>query len=63
MNRSVGEDDRGFVQHWRCVGPLLEAICRQELRDFDHAANAEIIDSLLQPGVDFGEDGFAKPGS
>jgi hypothetical protein len=55
MSNEHPHDNRGFVQHWRRVGPLLEAIKRRELREFDHAANVEIIDALLQLGVDHGQ--------
>lgn len=56
MNPPNVNDNRGFVEHWRKVGSLLEEIRRQELRDFDHKANVEIIDALLQLGVDCGEE-------
>lgn len=37
-----------FVATWAKAGPALEEIRRQELADFDYAANAASIDALLQ---------------
>jgi hypothetical protein len=36
-----------FVRHWQRVGPLLEKIANDELRNLDEATAREIIDSLL----------------
>lgn len=45
-------DHRGFVEHWRRVGPMLERVQIRELQQFDRKASAAIIDALLQIGVD-----------
>lgn len=42
------EDLKAYLEHWRRVGPKLEAIRREELRRFDFWANRHIVDSLLQ---------------
>ena len=47
--------DKDWVEHWHRIGPLLEAIRLQELRDFNYEEQWPIIDSLLQLGVDHGE--------
>lgn len=41
-----------LVERWRRVGPELDRIRRQELREYKHEDNIEIIDSLLQLGCD-----------
>ena len=56
MNQHTPKDNRGFVEHWRRAGAMLERVRRRELREFDHRAAAEAIDALLQMGVDFGEE-------
>lgn len=55
MSSQQPTDNRGFVQHWRRVGPMLEEIRRRELQNFDFSANAHIVDALLQLGLDCGE--------
>jgi len=54
----VPEDrtNKGFVEHWKRVGPELERIRREELRAYRHEDNIEIIDSLFQMGVDLGTE-------
>ena len=42
---------REYVERWQRVGPLLEKMRRDELRNFDHAANATRIDQLLAAGL------------
>ena len=59
VEESLVSDDRtnkGFVEHWKRVGPKLERIRREELRNFRHEDNIELIDSLLQMGVDLGTE-------
>lgn len=56
MDEQKHADNRGFVEHWRRVGPQLERMRRQELREFDHHASADAIDALLQMGVDFAQE-------
>ncbi|MFQ5732220.1 MAG: hypothetical protein ACE5KM_09730 [Planctomycetaceae bacterium] len=53
MNQQTPNDNRGFVEHWRSAGPMLERVRRRELRALDHRAAADAIDALLQMGVDF----------
>jgi hypothetical protein len=45
---------KAWVETWKRAGPELERIRREELRAFKHEENVEIIDSLLQLGVDHG---------
>jgi hypothetical protein len=56
MDDQQKPDNRGFVEHWRRVGPLLERVRLRELRAFDHQANVEIIDALLQMGLQFARE-------
>jgi DNA replication protein DnaD len=42
---------REYVQRWRQLGPMLEKIRRQELREFRHEDNIEIIDALFDLGT------------
>ena len=53
MNQPGEEDNRGFVDHWRKVAPLLKARRDRELQQFDHHAQADLIDALLQLGFEF----------
>ena len=53
MKKSEKEAIREFVERWKRVGPELEAIRRKELAEFDHAANWEAIDGLLEAGLRF----------
>ncbi len=50
---SLPEDhsDRGFVEHWRCIGPQLEAIRRQELAARGDACDFDEIDALFELGL------------
>jgi hypothetical protein len=41
-----------FAQRWKRVGPLLEAIRREELRRFNFEENWHIVDGLFQLGSD-----------
>ncbi len=45
---SEASGDKGFVEHWARVGPLLEQIRRQELRQYNYEENRHLIDALLQ---------------
>jgi hypothetical protein len=56
--RPVSDDrtNKGFVEHWQRVGPKLERIRWEELRKFRHEDNIELIDSLLQMGLDLGTE-------
>lgn len=40
--------DKGFVEHWQRIGPILERIRQEELRNFRHEDHVEQIDALLQ---------------
>ena len=44
--------DKDWVEHWRRLGPILEAIRREELRHFNYEEQLPIIDALLQLGCD-----------
>lgn len=48
MTEPIDRSNKGFVEHWRRLGPILEAIRLQELRDFNYEEQWPIIDSLLQ---------------
>jgi hypothetical protein len=45
------EEAREYVERWRKAGPELEKFRRQELRAMRHAEKADLIDSLLQIGL------------
>lgn len=45
------EDAKAYVEHWKRVGPLLEDIRREELRQFSHVDNAQAIDDHLAAGL------------
>jgi len=47
-------DSKAFVEYWKNVGPKLEAIRREELRNFKHEDHIEEIDALLEIGSQFG---------
>jgi hypothetical protein len=51
MSEDEKQQLKAYVEHWRRVGPKLEAIRRQELRRYDFEANRHIVDSLLQMGL------------
>lgn len=44
--------NKEWVEHWRRVGPILEEIRREELRNFNYEEQCPIIDALLQLGLD-----------
>lgn len=54
MKKAEREQMREFVERWKRVGPELAAIRQKELSEFDHAANWESIDALLDIGDRFG---------
>jgi hypothetical protein len=39
-----------LVAHWRRIGPELERIRRQELREFNYREQWHVIDALLDAG-------------
>ncbi len=45
--------DKEWAENWKRVGPLLEEIQRQELRNYDYAKNIAAIESLLDLGYRF----------
>ena len=47
--------DKAWVEHWRKVGPQLERISREELRNYKNEENLELIDALLEIGARMGE--------
>ena len=48
MKANKARSDQDLIAHWRRVGPKLERIRRQELRNFDFKAHWQTIDGLLQ---------------
>ena len=52
MTEASPQSNKGWVEHWRRLGPKLEAIRRWELRHFNYEEQLPIIDALLQLGVD-----------
>lgn len=52
MSEPIDRSDKGFVEHWRRVGPILEEVRRPELRTFNYEEQWPIIDALLQLGLD-----------
>ncbi len=48
----LGKPDRNLAEYWRRVGPELDRIRRQELRNFNYEEQHEAIDALLQLGCD-----------
>lgn len=53
MKRSEKEMIKRWIDTWQRVGPELEAIRRQELTEFNHAADWHAIDDLLDAGMRF----------
>jgi hypothetical protein len=45
--------DRGFVEHWRVVGPILEQFERDELRHYTEADRRRDIHALLDVPIIF----------
>ncbi len=54
MNQHVSPDDKGWVEHWRRVGPILEAVRRDELKAFRYEDHIDIIDALLDIAIRLG---------
>lgn len=52
MSESNPRSDKEWLEHWRCLGPILEEIRREELRHFNYEEQLPIIDALLQLGLD-----------
>ena len=44
---SEHRDDRGFVEHWRRFGPILEKIREEELQNLTPEKRLGLIDALL----------------
>lgn len=47
-------DMKSWLAHWRRVGPILERIRREELRNFDYWANRKQVAGLFEIGVRHG---------
>lgn len=47
MNDAECNAARQFVEKWQRAGPALEKIRREELRNFKHSENVDLIDALL----------------
>ncbi len=45
-----------YIQRWKKLGPLLEEIKWRELREFDYDANWQIIDDLLEAGLQHAQE-------
>ena len=54
MTTPTREELRAYLEHWKRVGPQLEAIRRQELRNFDFEANREHVAGLFEMAVQHG---------
>lgn len=50
--KSSDEGNLGFVTHWQRVGPMLDRIRREELRQFDTFREHHVVDALLQIGFE-----------
>jgi hypothetical protein len=48
----LAKRDKDLAAYWRRVGPELDRIRRQELRNFNYEENRAAIDALLQLGCD-----------
>jgi hypothetical protein len=55
MTESERERLKQWVETWKRAGPELERVRREELRAFRHEDSVELIDSLLELGVQFGQ--------
>ena len=53
MSDTQPKTDKEWVEHWRHLGPILEEIRREELRNFNYEEQLPIIDALLQLGLDY----------
>ena len=47
-------DNKEWGEHWKKIGPKLEAIRREELRNYKHEDHIQEIDALLEIGCRFG---------
>jgi hypothetical protein len=47
--------DKDFVELWRRVGPKLDRIRQEELRNFELQKQRPLIDALLEIGVSFAQ--------
>jgi hypothetical protein len=50
MTALTREDLRAYLEHWKRVGPQLEAIRREELRRFDFEAHRDHVAGLFENG-------------
>jgi hypothetical protein len=55
MSDSQAKTDKDWVEHWGRLGPLLEEIRLEELRNFNYQEQLPISDALLQLGLDHAE--------
>jgi hypothetical protein len=44
----AARSNREMIAHWRRIGPALDRIRRQELRQFNYEQQLPMIDALLQ---------------
>ncbi len=51
-NQADQASNKSWVERWKKVGPELDRIRQQELRDFCYEDNRAAIDSLLQLGIE-----------
>ncbi len=51
MNDAEREAARRFVEKWQKAGPAMEKIRREELRNFKHSENINMIDALFAIGA------------
>jgi hypothetical protein len=54
MTTLTREDLRAYLEHWKRVGPQLEAIRREELRRFDFEAHRDNVAGLFEMAVQHG---------
>lgn len=47
------DEAQQYVDYWKRVGPLLEAIEKEELRNYSHADRMHDITALLDLGAQF----------
>jgi len=45
------EKIRRWVEAWRKAAPVLERMRIEEMRNFDYAKNAQMVDALLELGL------------
>jgi hypothetical protein len=52
--KAAQRTDRDMIAHWRRIGPELDRIWRQELREFNYKENFAFIDGLLELACEHG---------